>query len=399
MSNFAITSSMLMRPRRTPQSAWLGHIPFASWLLDALRPASVVELGTHRGASFLAFCQAVEEQGLSCRVFAVDSWEGDDHAGYYGDQVYLELRDYQQRHYAGISEMMRMRFNQAVEYFEDGSVDLLHIDGLHTYDAAREDFESWLPKLSSKGVVLFHDICVREREFGVWRLWDELQSRYPSFSFPHTHGLGVLLVGTDRCQDLLQLAGRAAEGGFSLVNRVFDALGQNIKSIEEIERVNDGLAAAHREIGRLADRERILEAEIQGLRQTLDDHQAVVTGAQHELGQAQALAGEKITSLMERIEELNAHSTRVAADAVARVIAQMGDGATQLHGQVESLRGELVGWVESLRGELVGRVESLQVEMSDAASRSEGVLMEELRNAQARLDRLLLPWWRRNAGH
>ncbi len=38
-------SSMLWPARYLAQSAWVEHVPFAFWLVDALRPRVVVELG------------------------------------------------------------------------------------------------------------------------------------------------------------------------------------------------------------------------------------------------------------------------------------------------------------------------------------------------------------------
>src|SRR5664279_2592453 len=90
---------------------------------------------------------------------------------------------------------MRMAFSDALPYFENGSIDLLHIDGRHFLEDVRADFESWLPKLSNRAVVLFHDINVRQREFGVHRLWSNLSEKYPNFSFIHGNGLGVLGIG------------------------------------------------------------------------------------------------------------------------------------------------------------------------------------------------------------
>jgi len=75
--------------------------------------------------------------------------------------------------------------------FPDASIDLLHIDGTHTYDDVKADFESWLPKLSPNGIVLLHDVILRDRGFGVWKLWEEIAREDNSFLFEFGYGLGV----------------------------------------------------------------------------------------------------------------------------------------------------------------------------------------------------------------
>jgi hypothetical protein len=179
------------------ESAWYGHVPFAHWLAAAIRPRLVVELGTHNGVSFAAFCEAARRLSLPTRCLAVDMWEGDAHAGYYGETVYRDLSAFTERHYAGIATLRRASFAATLDSVADASIDLLHVDGRHRYDDVREDYESWQPKLSARAVVLFHDVCETRQDFGVHRYWAELTKATPHFTFPHAHGLGVLLAGHD----------------------------------------------------------------------------------------------------------------------------------------------------------------------------------------------------------
>ncbi|MEH6719914.1 MAG: rhamnan synthesis F family protein [Aurantimonas endophytica] len=204
---------------------WAGHIPFAFWLTKVLRPGLFVELGTHTGNSYSAFCQAISHFGTTTRAFAVDSWQGDAHADYYGNEVFVELEDYNRSNYAAFSTLMRMMFDDARPYFSEGSVDLLHIDGLHTYEAVKADFDGWQEKLSGRGVVLFHDTNVRERDFGVWKLWSELSQRHPSFEFTHSHGLGVLGVGDDMPNELRALFEISGDEA-GVVRRLFERPGE-----------------------------------------------------------------------------------------------------------------------------------------------------------------------------
>lgn len=191
--------------RMQARTAWSGHIPFAHWITSIMQPVVFVELGTHTGVSYSAFCEAVQRGKLNTHCYAVDTWEGDHQAGKYGEEVYTSLKQFNQEHYSHFSVLIRSTFDQAVSHFKDKAIDLLHIDGLHTYEAAKHDFMTWLPKLSNKGIILFHDINEKNSDFGVWKLWNELSTQYSSFEFFHAHGLGVLCVGIDVHQTIRSL--------------------------------------------------------------------------------------------------------------------------------------------------------------------------------------------------
>lgn len=191
-----LNRSMTFTPQRLSSPfAWCGHIPFAYWIIEELNPSVFVELGTHSGNSYFAMCQSVTENKLSTKCYAIDTWEGDEHAGKYDNGVYHDVSLFNEREFATFSILMRMTFDEALSNFEEGSIDLLHIDGLHTYEAVKHDFETWLPKMSDRGVIMFHDTNVYNSDFGVWKLWREVSEKYPSFEFSHSNGLGVLFVG------------------------------------------------------------------------------------------------------------------------------------------------------------------------------------------------------------
>ena len=215
-------------------SAWLEHAPFGFWIVDALRPRMIVELGVHGGFSYSVFCQAVQRLHLAARCFAIDTWRGDEHAGYYGDDVYDAVCSHNRR-YNSFSRLIRSDFADACGAFADGSIDLLHIDGCHRYEAVRQDFETWLPKLSKRAVILFHDTAEYAEGFGVHRLWEELSARYPSFEFRHGHGLGVLGVGDNLPAALRDLFDTSASlASARTIRATYERLGGTISALQEL---------------------------------------------------------------------------------------------------------------------------------------------------------------------
>src|SRR5215469_5966772 len=217
--------------RLAPASAWSGHLAIAFWLTKVLQPRIFVELGTHTGNSYSAVCQAISTFGLPTRAFAVDTWKGDEHSGFYDERVIQELEAHNESHFAGFSKLLRRTFDEARPYFPENGIDLLHIDGLHTYEAVKHDFETWKSALSDRAVVLFHDVNVREMQFGVWKLWLELSDSYPSFEFHHCQGLGVLGVGRSQCEILSRLFDLGSDPeSAALVRRIFASRGELFRS-------------------------------------------------------------------------------------------------------------------------------------------------------------------------
>ena len=196
------TESLELQTRYKAPSSWWEHVPIAHWLVATLKPNKIIELGSHYGVSFFAFCEAAERFSPDTYLYAVDTWEGDVHAGKYTENVYRKVLKHQQTHHRQRSDLIRTTFAKAAAEFPENTFDIIHIDGLHTYEAVREDYDMWSEKLVKNGSLIFHDWNVREKEFGVWKLWEEIKSdeRYKCIEIPNGHGLGIATL-TDEIPD------------------------------------------------------------------------------------------------------------------------------------------------------------------------------------------------------
>ncbi|MCL5773830.1 MAG: class I SAM-dependent methyltransferase [Firmicutes bacterium] len=174
---------------------WAGHKYFAYDLVRNLKPERVVELGTYKGTSFFSFCQAVKDGDIKTELVAVDTWRGDKHSGYYDNSVYNHVIKVKNTYYSELKiHFLRKTFDKAAREFDNNSIDILHIDGLHTYQAIKHDFDNWHQKTRRNGVILLHDTAERMKDFGVYKLWNELENKFNTISFTHSHGLGVLVL-------------------------------------------------------------------------------------------------------------------------------------------------------------------------------------------------------------
>lgn len=204
MTELFLLGHKISFPTYQPTTAWLKHGPFAMWIVRAAKPKKIVELGSHFGYSYFSFCEAVKDSDINTSCFAVDTWQGDEHAGFY-DETVLDSVEHENKKYINFSKLLRKTFSEALRDIDDGSIDILHIDGRHRYDDVKEDFESWQCKLSNSAIVLFHDTEVVRPDFGVKQYWNELQQIYDTFNFEFQNGLGVLFWGDGHNADIMEL--------------------------------------------------------------------------------------------------------------------------------------------------------------------------------------------------
>ena len=187
---------------------WEGHRDFAYDLLQFVRPERLVELGSQYGCSLFTFCQAVRDFKLNTEINAVDMWSGDIGAEITGEEVYALVQKTAATYYPGVNlHLFQMCFDDARPNFADNSIDILHIDGGHTFEDVEHDFTTWLPKLKENGIVLFHDVY-SPIDQGSCDHWEKTKKEYDCyFDFTHSCGLGILFPKGRYWYDRLEAAG------------------------------------------------------------------------------------------------------------------------------------------------------------------------------------------------
>ena len=170
-------------------------------LVRSAKPQIVVEVGAAYGRS-TCFIAAAIERNQHGMLFSIDpheptAWnDGIPDIDTYSILV-SRLGDLRLTKYV---QLMRIFSPVAVKHWKE-PVDLLLLDGSHTFENVKADFMGFLPFLNPGALVLFHDSMweyhqehpLYRRDQGVPRLVQELQDQgYPMVTLREGWGLTIL---------------------------------------------------------------------------------------------------------------------------------------------------------------------------------------------------------------
>lgn len=128
-------------------------------LASKVQEGVVVELGVWKGRSLAGILPVCAQNGN--HVFAIDQW-GTIAGDLLTDDSNTAILDIFKTNlkllgHESIVTIIQSDTSTAAQQFEDGSVDLIFVDGDHSHEGVRKDLFAWIPKLKPEGVMFGHD--------------------------------------------------------------------------------------------------------------------------------------------------------------------------------------------------------------------------------------------------
>lgn len=366
MAPFALPSAF-WNPSYTRGSLWLEHLPFCFWAVEAARPSTMVITGTADGVPHFALCEAVLRLRLETQCLAILQ-----------HQPSTEIAAYNEENFCGFSRI-EVASGRDVFTLAPPGIDLLVLADHGLGGGNLEDlWETWLPKLSERAVVLIPRVGETSDAAGGW---NRIRNEYPHHVFHHGGGMGVVGVGS-ALPELFHYLFNLKDGRHSaLVRAMFARLGAAVAESHRhaaakraVQRADAGRDAVRRELEMTNARLNKVEADLEAAQrrcnttheqlQQAEAHAAALEGELRSASEELRLRSEHAERVTAAIEILKrdheANKTRLfeARRLAARAEAESRRNADQLRADLKraeqrlrGIKGEAAGFRKKLKRE------------------------------------------------
>lgn len=160
---------------------------------------TVVEIGTAYGGTFYAPCQTASDKA---KIISVDMPSSQTANTLPSPENLIRYgKANQDISFIRADSHDEETKNQIVLSLGESKTDLLLIDGDHTYEGVKKDFEMYSPLVTKGGIIILHDICKHaEPECQVDKFWNEIKSSYKTLEIIDRndtslgYGIGIIEV-------------------------------------------------------------------------------------------------------------------------------------------------------------------------------------------------------------
>ena len=170
-------------------------------IVKKIKPKTILEIGTERGGTLFLFCRVADPEAI---IISIDLPGGPFGGGYpiWKIPFYKSfVRDHQKIHLIRADSHNSQTLNKVKKILGDKLIDFLFIDGDHTYEGVKKDFEMYSSLVRKGGIIAFHDIVPHPPETGceVSKFWNEVKQYFKYIEIIQDQnqnwaGIGVLYV-------------------------------------------------------------------------------------------------------------------------------------------------------------------------------------------------------------
>ena len=154
------------------------------WLLKNMNAKTYLNVGVGKGGSFMTETYIQESLERSVAVDNSSYWAKEQTSSIIEKLEWLNDK---------VDAQLEFNDSDSVEFLKkcEDKFDAIFIDGDHSYEGVKRDYEHALPLLEEGGIIIFHDINSSGCP-GVVKLWNEIKNeRCIEFVNSTTCGIGV----------------------------------------------------------------------------------------------------------------------------------------------------------------------------------------------------------------
>jgi predicted O-methyltransferase YrrM len=150
-------------------------------IFKELNPKHILEIGTANGGSLFCFCKLAQDDAT---IISIDLPEGPLGGGYpeWRIPIYQAFAKENQNLF-----LLKKDFHkdetllEVKKILEGNQLDFLFIDGDHSYEGVKKDFELYSTLFRKGGLIVFHDIVNNDPtrvDIEVPKFWSEIKNKY-----------------------------------------------------------------------------------------------------------------------------------------------------------------------------------------------------------------------------